>query len=465
MNRIKILLGVVLMLTGSSVCFAQTDTTKQQPKPPQTPPAQQSTTQPPAAPAQSPIVLPQVVQPPASITTPATQQSGQQYSVLPKVDATTKAEFVQNKVDFEQGTSTTKQLLNQSLAIIQNTTPAQVSTSQAVVPQVVDNVAQQQAALTATLATTATTIGILPESITTVTPESSVSSSSIVANSATEYDRRKKDKRYGATNIDSRIELRQLDPLINWQLQALTNARSVGLIIKKTSIKQITDSLYQISTGITFKQKYNLCPSEPFGSQPVAGDGSAFLVNDQEIITASHVVAGLLDNYALVFGFEILNKKGAYIPIINAKDIYYLSSYTYQDGDVDLVRIKLNRKTERPFLKLAQNRALSIGTEVYMLGYPAGLPLKAAINASIATEEKANCFYTSLDAFQGNSGSPVIDLKTNEVIGILVAGTADFAWNGTCNISTKCVIPFCKGEKVFKIPQLVINMKSDPAGH
>lgn len=86
-----------------------------------------------------------------------------------------------------------------------------------------------------------------------------------------------------------------------------------------------------------------------------------------------------------------------------------------------------------------------------MLGYPSGLPLKATVNVSITSFDNSGGFYTSLDAFQGNSGSPVFDLNTPQVIGVLVSGAADFVWNGGCNISATCRIPYCKGEKVFQL--------------
>jgi len=63
---------------------------------------------------------------------------------------------------------------------------------------------------------------------------------------------------------------------------------------------------------------------------------------------------------------------------------------------------------------------IGFGTEVYMIGHPSGLPQKVAVNASVRSLEGAAYFYTSLDAFQGNSGSPVFDRNTGEVIGILV---------------------------------------------
>jgi len=58
-----------------------------------------------------------------------------------------------------------------------------------------------------------------------------------------------------------------------------------------------------------------------------------------------------------------------------------------------------------------------------MIGYPLGTPMKLAKNARVIfNNEEAQSFITNLDAFEGNSGSPVFNEK-NEVSGILVNGT------------------------------------------
>lgn len=264
--------------------------------------------------------------------------------------------------------------------------------------------------------------------------------------------RRKKDMLQGPTQFDSRIEIAELNPLVPAQLDVLKNSRSVGMIIRKEDLLQVTDSVYQLNNSLTLKEKYHLCTGEAFESEPVAGDGTAFLVSNHEVLTASHVISAGIEKYALIFGFQLINKQGAYVLFIPKRDIYQFSGVSYRSETEDIIRIKLNRITDRPALKVNKLKIITPGRPIYMLGYPAGLPLKAAMNASILSLDNQNSFYTSLDAFQGNSGSPVFDLQTNEVIGILVSGANDFVWNGGCNISALCRIPYCKGEKARTIP-------------
>lgn len=270
----------------------------------------------------------------------------------------------------------------------------------------------------------------------------------------------RKDRIAGPSQFDSRIELRQLNPLITWQQNILQNARSVGLVIKKENLAMVTDSIYKISMGITLGQKYSLCPGQAFADQPIAGEGTAFLINGEEIMTAAHVLSEPIQNYALVFGFEVINKVGAYEALIPVENIYYLNQITFRDEALDVAIARLDRSADRKALSLSPKAALTPGTEVYMIGYPSGLPQKVALNASIHATGYLQYFFTSLDAFQGNSGSPVFRLDTHEIIGILVSGELDYAWNGSCNVPVMCKVPYCQGEKAIRISE-VERLRSD----
>lgn len=261
----------------------------------------------------------------------------------------------------------------------------------------------------------------------------------------------KKNRRYirGATQFDSRIELSSLNPAEPWELKILKNAQAVGIIVEKSRLHAITDSIFQLDIGTTLTERFSLCPNEPFGEQPVIGLGTAFIIGDQTMVTAGHVFQGELRDYVVVFGFELTN--GEFQRLILAKDIYTPTSIVYQDQDIDLLAFKVSRPLDRRILKLAVKSSFPRNMPVYMIGHPSGLPKKVALNASVQDQEDPRNFYTTLDSFQGNSGSPVFELETNEVIGVLVSGMVDYQWNGTCNYSSICNIPYCRGEKVTSL--------------
>lgn len=256
----------------------------------------------------------------------------------------------------------------------------------------------------------------------------------------------------GPTQFDSRIELFQLDVLYEQDRRILFNAASVGLVIRKENLEAVTDSFFRINTGLTLGSKYKLCPGQAFAKQPVAGEGTAFLIQGDQprMMTAGHVFSESIDHYAIIFGFEMENEVGAYETLIPIQNLYYPKQITFKDDALDIAVFTLNKPTDRQLLPLAAREPVT-GEEVYMIGYPCGLPVKVALNAGVKENNHPQYFFTSLDAFQGNSGSPVFSMTTHEIIGVLVSGEVDFIWNGSCNQVTICSIPFCKGEKAIRI--------------
>ena len=78
--------------------------------------------------------------------------------------------------------------------------------------------------------------------------------------------------------------------------------------------------------------------------------------------------------------------------------------------------------------------ALAEGTEIYIIGHPFGLPMKVAGNARVESIDD-NYFRASLDAFRGNSGSPVFRADTHAAIGIYVRGERSIEVVGGCYVT------------------------------
>lgn len=262
----------------------------------------------------------------------------------------------------------------------------------------------------------------------------------------------KENRLIGPSQYDSRIELLQLREEEGWEKKILENADSVGMLVEIEKLSQISKDFYELDISQNLVNRYQLCPSEPFGNQSVVGTGTVFVFTEKSVLTALHVLERPLKHYAIVFGFRVIPNSNAEEIIINKDDIYYLQSVVKKDTDLDLVEIKVDRNFNRPVLACEKSDAnRKDSDEIYMLGHPLGLPMKLAINANIIENTNPFYFYTSLDSFQGNSGSPVFNSKTNKIIGILVSGEIDFKFNGSCYYSPLCAYPYCKGEKVIKI--------------
>lgn len=258
----------------------------------------------------------------------------------------------------------------------------------------------------------------------------------------------------GPNQFDSRVEIRSINPNIPGAKDILRNARSVAVVVDRSRLVKVSTGYYQLDNSRTLGQIYQLCPGEAFKDQPVVGTGTAFVTGKHQMLTASHVFTGPLTNYAVVFGFELYNQTGALEPLISTDSVYFPKKITATSAQLDASLFETDRDLPSPPLTVYKGRNISTKQPVYMIGHPYGLPKKMAGNASVLSNNDPTTFYTSLDAFQGNSGSPVFDLATNALIGVLVGGETDFNWNGSCNVSTLCKFPYCQGEKVIRITAL-----------
>jgi hypothetical protein len=192
----------------------------------------------------------------------------------------------------------------------------------------------------------------------------------------------------------------------------------------------------------SFKEAYNLCECERFADQPAVNANicTCFLVKEDVIATAGHFVEGRkIEDMRIVFGFKMENScTAATIPKENIYNGVKLIGLRHErDGNApDWALVKLDRKVkEQEIVKLSRDE-ISIGQPVYTIGHPAKLPLKFAAGASVRDTKDKFFFAADLDIFMGNSGSPVFDMNTHQVIGMVVHGySKDFRWVDGCWIS------------------------------
>jgi len=256
---------------------------------------------------------------------------------------------------------------------------------------------------------------------------------------------------YGPSQYDSRIEIAQLKPTIAWQQVIYNKSESVGMIVEKENLTRISPDTYQLNTAVTLGGRYKLCDGEAFANQIVVGCGTAFIIDKGIMITAAHVFQKPLKNYAVVFGYRVINSLGTAETSIAAQDVYFPVEITERHADLDIVKFKTDREIKRPVLEWEKSKEIKKGSEIYMLGYPMGLPEKLALNADVSDNSNFQYFYTSLDSFQGNSGSPVFNYQTHKIIGVLVSGMTDYDIHGDCYKTALCRQPNCIGEKVIRI--------------
>lgn len=216
----------------------------------------------------------------------------------------------------------------------------------------------------------------------------------------------------------------------------LRNSNSIAAICLASSLVDMGNGDSLLETR-NFGKHLNLNENEPFRHQPIAAGlvGTAFLVKDDVMATAGHCVNERnLDQLRFVFGYKMRNSTdiASQVPnqeIFSGKDVI-ARSYHCRDSKSDWALVKLQDKVLRhPVVKLSGHNIES-KESVYVIGHPLGLPLKYAPGAKVNNTER-DFFSADLDIYSRNSGSPVFDAKTHEVVGIVVRGDVqDFRWTG-----------------------------------
>ena len=178
-------------------------------------------------------------------------------------------------------------------------------------------------------------------------------------------------------------------------------------------------------------------PGNDYRDQPLLGYGSGFLVAQDVIATAGHCVEGFnISGICTFFDFEMRNHK---IELTRQpSEVYYaveaLKVVIDPDG-TDYALVQLDRPVSgvMPLAIIAGD--VTLGTPVYVIGHPVGLPKKVAFGAKVLDNSPGTYFLTNLDTFAGNSGSPVLT-EDHLVCGILVGGAPDFVKKGDCVVAT-----------------------------
>jgi S1-C subfamily serine protease len=187
----------------------------------------------------------------------------------------------------------------------------------------------------------------------------------------------------------------------------------------------------------TLRYYTDLCPTERFGDQVAAATCSGFLIAPDLLVTAGHCMNEITCGRGRwVFDYKL--EEGSEKVFITRSNVYSCKKIV-KDKDglfADAAIVQLDRPvTDRRPLVISRKKA-RVGDELVMIGHPSGLPSKVTDGATVNARSFRK-FKTNLDAFAGNSGSPVMNAQTGEVVGILVKGKEDYTFNGSCRVATR----------------------------
>jgi V8-like Glu-specific endopeptidase len=187
-------------------------------------------------------------------------------------------------------------------------------------------------------------------------------------------------------------------------------------------------------------------PDEPFSNDGVlAAQGycTAFKVGPDLVATAGHC-AGVPNNPTMAcsnINFVFNYHKSASRPVpenqISGTDVYQCREIIAREqrGRVDWAVVRVDRVIEAPQVSIRTSAMRPPGFETEkisatLIGHPAGLPLKIAAGGAFLRFHMEH-FTTTLDAYGGNSGSPIFNterLAKGELFveGVLQGGSDDY---------------------------------------
>ncbi len=240
-----------------------------------------------------------------------------------------------------------------------------------------------------------------------------------------------------------------------------TDAEKVGCLVKKNQLKKNSDGTYSLISQKTYGEKYKLCADEKFAREPVISFCSGFAVSPKLFVTAGHCLnVSDLANTVIVYGYKMLLNGEANL-VISPNDVYELHNirgreYQGSGNDYAVIEIKGSFIPSR-IASVRQTGQIPDNTNLHVIGYPCGLPVKIASGSSVFNNSMSGYFVINSDTYRGNSGSPVFNSKTHQVEGILVRGEDDFNFIEltSCFRSARCPkdIGKCRGEDVSRISQ------------
>ncbi len=163
------------------------------------------------------------------------------------------------------------------------------------------------------------------------------------------------------------------------------------------------------------------CAGESFAGQPRGPNATGVLVGPALVLTAGHYVVGRTPE-SMYFFFDYFLDPEGHVPerfpesaVYRGREVIAFSNPSAGAKGPDWALVELDRPVEkrRP---LPVRRSCRIGDTqpLFVVGHPAGFPMKYALDGAVADNEPLPWFTSTLDTLVAASGSPVFDAEATE---------------------------------------------------
>jgi hypothetical protein len=205
--------------------------------------------------------------------------------------------------------------------------------------------------------------------------------------------------------------------------RAVEWARSAAVFVNATRVLPAGPGQSRISSP-TLAARMNVCDTEPFASQPSAGNCSAFLVAPDVVATAAHCTC---TGQVVVFDYGYASATDDPTHVSD-EDVYRcldaIAWGGFEPGAPDYALMLLDRPVVgRAPLPVRRERPASLDGPLTLIGGPLGVPLKIDAGGALVSVD-GDTFTTTFDSYEGQSGAAVLS-DDGVVEGLHFAGATD----------------------------------------